>query len=273
MPKLLDWFNNRETERLFLLTGGPGSGKSMVMAWLAGHGPIPVDGTAQQQLAEIRAEVKACHFCVADSGNTDPKEVARQIADQLTRTVPGFGEALAATLPDQVRINSVLKDVTVQQGGSVTGVYIGYFNLQGLSEELSFNRVLRDPLQQLYRRDGYDEPMLLLFDALDEALTYSGKTHIVHLLQKFSDLPPNVRILATTRDVPQVTNEVKKWRRPYFLMRRSTLLHSLRNAHSTLRAVIGCSGPSLSGQMTKMVLGCSSSPVVQEQERLRSLPE
>lgn len=202
LPKILEWWDKSD-ERLFLLIGGLGTGKSMILAWLAGHGPVPAAAEAQRQLSALRAWVKAWHFCVAESGNPDPKVVAQHIADQLTRRVPGFGKALTATLADQVRIDSVLKDVTVQQGGSATGVYIGHLNLQGLSEELSFNRVLRDPLKQLYK-DGYDQPMLLLFDALDEALTYSGMTNVVQLLAKLSDLPAQVRILATTRDEPRV---------------------------------------------------------------------
>ena len=40
LPTLLKWFEQSD-ERLFILTGGPGTGKSMIMAWLAGAGPMP----------------------------------------------------------------------------------------------------------------------------------------------------------------------------------------------------------------------------------------
>ena len=158
---------------------------------------------AAEQLERLRAQVKAVHFCVAASGSTDPKEMARQMAGQLTRNVPGFDKALADTLGDQVQIANEQQIGHVEAGGSVTGVYIANLNLGGLSEELSFNRILRDPLKRLYE-DGYDEPMLLLVDALDEALTYTGGTNIVQLLAKLADLPPQVRILATTRPDPRV---------------------------------------------------------------------
>jgi hypothetical protein len=46
--------------------------------------------------------------------------------------------------------------------------------------------------------------MLLLLDALDESMTYTGGTNIVQLLDKLTDLPPQVRILTTTRDDPRV---------------------------------------------------------------------
>ena len=35
LPKLLEWWDKRKDERIFLLTGGPGTGKSMILAWLA----------------------------------------------------------------------------------------------------------------------------------------------------------------------------------------------------------------------------------------------
>lgn len=201
-PTLLDWFV-RSDQRLFLLTGGPGTGKSMIMAWLAGSGPMPVEVEARQQLEQLRSWEKAIHFCVAASGSTDPKELARQMAGQLTRKVPGFGKALVATMGEQVQIASEQHVDRVEKGGIVTGVYIANLNLGGLSEELSFNRILRDPLKRLYE-DGYEEPMLLLVDALDEALTYSGGTNVVQLLAKLTDLPAKVRILATTRHDPRV---------------------------------------------------------------------
>jgi len=67
LPSLVEWFEKSD-ERMFILTGGPGTGKSMIMAWLAGHGPMPMQAEARQQLERLRALVKAVHFCVAASG-------------------------------------------------------------------------------------------------------------------------------------------------------------------------------------------------------------
>jgi hypothetical protein len=219
LSEVLTWWEKKADQRLFLITGGPGTGKSMIIAWLAGFGQLPHDPLAQGQLARVRKLRKAAHFCVAASGSTDPKEMARHMADQLTRNVPGFGNALAATLGEQVQIASEQHVGHVSKGGSVTGIYIVNLNLSGLSEELSFNRILRDPLKRLYK-DGYEEPMLLLLDALDEAMTYSGGTNIVQLLYKLTDLPPQVRILATTRDEPRVLK----------LFRQIKLLDLIRDA-------------------------------------------
>jgi SpoVK/Ycf46/Vps4 family AAA+-type ATPase len=42
LPKILEWYE-KTSERLLLITGDPGTGKSMVTAWLAGSGPLPDD--------------------------------------------------------------------------------------------------------------------------------------------------------------------------------------------------------------------------------------
>ncbi|MFN2217996.1 MAG: hypothetical protein ACK2UA_05280, partial [Anaerolineae bacterium] len=166
LPKVLEWYE-RTDERILLVTGGPGTGKSMIMAWLAGFGPLPDDATARQQLTRIRSEIKATHFCVAASGSTAPKALAGNLAEQLTRKVPGFADALAESLAELVTIKTIQEAETLEAGASMTGVQIGTLNLAGLGEELSFNRTLREPLQILYK-NGFSERLLLLVDALDE---------------------------------------------------------------------------------------------------------
>ncbi|MGW8178214.1 MAG: nSTAND1 domain-containing NTPase, partial [bacterium] len=208
LPHLIEWFEESD-ERLFILTGDPGTGKSMIMAWLAGVGPAPAGAKTYTQLEQVRSWVKAVYFCVAESGSTAPKAMAQNMAEQLTQNVIGFGDALAATLSsNQVRISTTQRIGIVGAGGSVTGVHIEHLDLRGLSEELSFNQVLREPLQKLYA-NGYQEPVLLLVDALDEALTYTGKTNIVQLLVKLGDLPPEVRVLLTTRPDPRVLKQFR----------------------------------------------------------------
>jgi len=62
LPRILEWLNH-SNERFFLLTGAPGTGKSMILAWLAGFGPEPKDASAREQLNRLRKAVKAAHFC------------------------------------------------------------------------------------------------------------------------------------------------------------------------------------------------------------------
>jgi hypothetical protein len=149
VPKLLDWYEKSD-ERILMLVGGPGTGKSMIMAWLAGHGPAPDDPEIRGQLEQLRAQVKAVHFCMAASRNITPQATAENIANQLTQNVPGFAGALAATLAERVQIAVTQNVGPVQAGGSVTGVSIARIDLGALGDELSFDRAFSQPLKKLY---------------------------------------------------------------------------------------------------------------------------
>jgi hypothetical protein len=120
LPKILEWWDEGD-ERLFLLTGGPGTGKSMILAWLAGFGPDPEDPGARAQLLRLREVDKAVQFCQASSRNITPQAFAENIANQLTHTVPGFRDALAATLADRVSIVGTAQAGTTSDS-SLTGV-------------------------------------------------------------------------------------------------------------------------------------------------------
>ena len=205
LPILLTWFEHPH-ERYFVLTGEPGSGKSLLAAWLMGYGPVPDDPEAKAQLERLRAHVIAGHFCIAASGSTAPKACAENLANQLTRQVEGFANALVASLADRVQIVGEVHAEEIRPGGIATGVYIGRLNLAALTDETSFDQTLRDPLKNLYA-SGYDKPMILLIDALDEALTRTGyreESNLARLLAKLEDLPEHVRLLVTTRPDPRV---------------------------------------------------------------------
>ncbi|MEP7199271.1 MAG: hypothetical protein ABI874_05580 [Chloroflexota bacterium] len=200
LPKIVEWFTTSD-KRTLLVTGGPGTGKSMVLAWLAGAGPLPADDAARAHLLQIRAWAQAAHFCLSGGVSSAPKAFADNVSRQLTRNVPGFGAALTDTLADLVRITSTQTIGTVS-GGTVTGVKVE-LNLGGLEDEPAFNRAFRMPLQKLYE-GGYAQPLLLLVDALDESETYSGSDKLSQLLAHLDELPPQVRVLATTRPDPRV---------------------------------------------------------------------
>ena len=103
--------------------------------------------------------------------------------------------------------------MTTAAGGSqVQNVVIHELCIGVLSARSTFDRVVRSPLEALFA-SGFDRPVVLLVDALDEALTYSGGTNIVQLLAKLTDLPPKVRILATTHSDPTVLKLFREARR------------------------------------------------------------
>lgn len=201
VSNLMTWLK-QSRNRLFILTGAPGTGKSTVSAWLAGEGTTSVDNAAKTQLETLRSKVGAVHFCIAATGTTDPRNMAKSIAEQLTRNVKGFSDALIKTLPEQIQI-VVKQTVGTATDSSVTGVHIESLNMGALGDEASFNRLVREPLKQLYN-DGYSEPLLLIIDSLDEATTYTGDFNVVQLLTKVDDLPEPVRFLVTTRPDPRI---------------------------------------------------------------------
>lgn len=200
LPKILEWWDG--DEQLFLLSGGPGTGKSMILAWIDGFGPEPEDQTARSQLATLRGATKAAHFCQSSSRNTTPQAFADSVANQLTRSVPKFGDALAATLAERVQIFGTAHADEAESGAIVAGNAFAEINLAGLGDELSFDRAFVEPLRKLYKPGSNNKPMLILVDALDETLPYTGVL-LIDLLSRLSGLPA-VRILAATRDDPQV---------------------------------------------------------------------
>lgn len=201
LPRLLDWWDRGE--RLFVITGGPGTGKSMIVAWLAGLGPVPRAPAVRAQWEPLRQAVKAVHFCQASSGNIRPGTFAGSVFRQL-HAIPGFSEAALATVSDRVIVTvaPTVSTGALGPGAAVTGSVIN-FNLAGLGDEDSFDRGFVQPVARLYEH-GYNDPILILVDALDEAMGYSGARTLPELLGTLSDLPPQVRIVVTTRDDPRV---------------------------------------------------------------------
>jgi hypothetical protein len=149
LPSVLSW-SEQSNERLFLLTGGPGTGKSMITAWLDGYGPPPEDALAREQLARVRLLVRAVHFCEAASRNISPLAFAESIASQLTERVTGFADAVEATLADRVQISATATAGTEATGGANTGLIINRLDLGTLGDEFSFDRAFAQPLKQLY---------------------------------------------------------------------------------------------------------------------------
>jgi hypothetical protein len=213
LSRILNWYEN-STERMLLLTGDPGTGKSMVAAWLAGSGPPPDEPvpasvlpdslqfkglSLRQQLERLRSQVRAVHFCQADGGSVQPGEMAQNLSDQLTGNVTGFGKEIESILADRIVLApQVTVTGPVADGATVQGNSIGTINFKDLDDQARFNRSVRDPLKNLYKHAA-PGPLLIVIDSLDEALSYTGALKITDVLGTLSDLPYQVRFLATTR--------------------------------------------------------------------------
>ncbi len=216
LPKVMEWYH-RTDARLLLVTGAPGTGKSMFSAWLAGFGKIPTEQTTSQLLESLRNEVRGAHFCQYDSMSISPKQFAINLNSQFSAGILPFDEAFTGSLPELIRVNAQQRLQGVSGSVTATNVKIGDINLGSFGPVWSFEQLLYYPLIELYHR-GYKEKMLILVDSLDEAAFYhrlsygsgsfdepGGATFdIIEGLRRFGDLPEQVRILATLRPDPRL---------------------------------------------------------------------
>lgn len=196
------WLSAPNPSRYFLLTGKPGAGKTAISDRLTqfAHSPAPLYPTL------LPGFLSAVHRCSArDSITVDPKTFARAIALQLAQDIPPFAQALKDSGEKQVNIHVDLS-IETANNSIIQAVVIQNLNLAGvMSAQEAFNGVVLQPLQTLHQT-GFDQPITILVDALDEALTHSGDRTLVDLLSSLEHLPPQVRFILTSRKVAQVEN-------------------------------------------------------------------
>jgi WD40 repeat protein len=194
------------SKRWFLLTGGAGTGKSAIATRL-------VQISRAQAASDGRAHLGPgflyhAHFCRAEDDRTI--RPLRFVEALSSRLVASFGPCRAAVQAALER-RGIHIDVT-QTVETATGPVTGIGQLH-LPEELSprdaFDDFIRAPLEALYGSNSdYSHPLVILVDALDEALAYRGGETLVALLGGATDdpeeLPAEVRLILTARDIPEV---------------------------------------------------------------------
>jgi len=203
-----DWLDDPAGERFFLLTGEPGCGKTAIASRLCqfSQGIVPPPDGLQHL---TQGFLSAIHFCLArDALWIDPLVFAGALATQLANRYPAYRRALANLQEDrQVQVD-VRQKVQEVVNGQVIGVVI---NVSAPSPESAFNRVVREPLEVLFRA-GFDQQVIILVDALDEALSSSLVPNIVSLLSQIDKLAPFVRFLLTTSQEAGVENDLRSVR-------------------------------------------------------------
>jgi hypothetical protein len=204
------WLAQSARSRFFLLTGEPGSGKTSLAARLSQFSSAEATPPESCKLL-TPGFLTAIHFCSArDSTWVDPLTFAQALGFQLLRKFP-HEYAAAFDVKDTVySVQGRAQVETVHAGAIVAGVYLENVErlvLSGIDARQAFNRGVRNPLENLYKR-GFDKSITILVDGLDEALTYESSVTIVRLLAGLKSLSPLVRFILTSRKDGRVENEL-----------------------------------------------------------------
>lgn len=173
----VDDFLKQEQERYFVVTGEPGIGKSYFAKRLTQN-----------------KKIHAYHFCSAlEGGSLDPTAFAASMSLQLIRSLPDFGQYVVERIPAQI-------SGTAEVGqGTAYGVYIEKYIVNHRSAAEAFQCLVREPLDSWCLNQTSSEPVILLVDALDEALRLDRHPNIVDLITTARGLPNQVHWLLTSR--------------------------------------------------------------------------
>jgi WD40 repeat protein len=204
--KLNTWLE-ADTPRTFLLTGGPGCGKSTLAARLV---QLSLgESTAMTYPHLGRHCLTYFHFCQTLSADStlEPLRFIQALSQCLADQYAPFALALMKTERQEITINASLAVGKVESGAKATTIAIDKLPIGNLSAREAFDRLVRKPLELLYTPD-FHETILILVDALDEAMTYNLDKNLVtllsHITSDAADLPHQVRFLLTTRPDPRI---------------------------------------------------------------------
>ena len=197
-----NWLADSDGSRYFLLTGEPGSGKTAIAQRLTQF------SQSQESLHPdlLPSFLNAIHTCSArDSTSVDPRNFCKSVALQLAQ-IQDYAIALANIDTKHVNIQATQNLGTVTDS-TIQNVVINSLDVSGvMTAQEAFNLLVLNPLQYIYQ-NGFNQPITILVDALDEALTHEGKPNIVDLLSKLENLPAQIRFILTSRKEARIENK------------------------------------------------------------------
>jgi hypothetical protein len=172
-----NWLNMRD-EQFLILTGEPGIGKSAFIA----------------HLIQSRKDIAAYHFCRdGDFSTIDPIYLSKSLASQFAPFFTDWSKSFLAQTNSKINVNINLNIESVTDS-LIRDIVIEDYSF---SDALAGWDLILKPLSNLSVAPS--QPILILIDALDGAMTFDATTTIVTLLSKIKDLPNWVRLIFTTR--------------------------------------------------------------------------
>jgi WD40 repeat protein len=213
--KLDGWIADPKSARIFFLGGGPGSGKSAVAARVVqiARGEASASAHADTCPHLAQAGLAYYHFCQAQyNAVIEPLGFVKSLSLALADRYPAFALALTQIGQRHPEIH-VQQTVGQATASEITAVKIGTLEVGGLSARRAFAHLVAEPLAAV-AHNGEAGIILILVDALDEALTFDQDDNIVTLLADVTDdprdLPNQVRFLVTGRPDPRVVDLIGK---------------------------------------------------------------
>ena len=158
---IVDWVNNPTSERILVLCGLAGSGKSSIAHEIA------------RRFDEIHRLTSSFMFIRKEQSKGGAYHLFTNLARDLADRYPLFKAALGKAIKDNTSLRSSTRD---------------YATL--------FQRLIREPLKDLH----IVGPILVVIDALDESGDATGDSGLHKFLaNNLSSLPSNFRVLITSR--------------------------------------------------------------------------
>jgi hypothetical protein len=192
---LNEWLDAGST-RLYLLAGGPGTGKSAIAARLAQMSDGGVESSAYSALR--KGWLTYYHFCQAGHESTlSPITFVQCLSEALANRYEPFRRALQNSGSQQLSVNIQQIVTTGQTGSQMIGAIVNV-NIKSPDARPMFDLAVGRPLRVL-AKEMPEERITILLDSLDEAFTFNAQENITTLLRVINDFPPQVRFVCTCR--------------------------------------------------------------------------